>query len=135
MNDSTPYALHDIPIGIEPPATSTRPTPWAASTCQPSDTGGLRPSARNCSGLRSTDQQWRFSIIYIVGSYLAARLSQIGSSTPTPPPKRELDWIEGRIVAIEYCWTEGRIERAAEFAAEFVRLKPDIIFSRGVDFC
>jgi hypothetical protein len=25
MNDSTPYALHDIPIGIEPPATSTRP--------------------------------------------------------------------------------------------------------------
>jgi putative ABC transport system substrate-binding protein len=48
---------------------------------------------------------------------------------------RELDWIEGRTVAIEYRWTEGRIERAAKFAAEFVRLKPDIIFSRGVDFC
>jgi putative ABC transport system substrate-binding protein len=40
---------------------------------------------------------------------------------------RELNWIEGRTVAIEYRWTEGRIERAAEFAAEFVRLKPDII--------
>ena len=40
---------------------------------------------------------------------------------------RELDWIEGRTVAIEYRWTEGRPERAAEFAAELVRLKPDVI--------
>jgi putative tryptophan/tyrosine transport system substrate-binding protein len=44
---------------------------------------------------------------------------------------RELDWIEGRTVAIEYRWTEGRIERAAEFAAEFVRLKPDIIVTNS----
>ena len=40
---------------------------------------------------------------------------------------RELDWIEGRTVAIEYRWAEGRSERFAEIAAEFVRLKVDVI--------
>jgi putative ABC transport system substrate-binding protein len=40
---------------------------------------------------------------------------------------REVGWIEGRNVAIEYRWAEGRNERAAEIAAEFVRLKGDII--------
>ena len=42
---------------------------------------------------------------------------------------RELGWIEGRNVAIEYRWAEGRSERFAEIAAEFVRLKVDIIFT------
>ena len=40
---------------------------------------------------------------------------------------RELGWIEGRTVAIEYRWTEGRNERVAEIASEFVRLKVDVI--------
>src|SRR5262245_31162177 len=39
---------------------------------------------------------------------------------------RELGWIEGRTIAIEYRWAEGRTERAAEIAAEFVRLKVDV---------
>ena len=40
---------------------------------------------------------------------------------------RQLGWIEGRTVAIEYRWAEGRYERFAEIAAEFVRLKVDVI--------
>ena len=40
---------------------------------------------------------------------------------------RELGWIEGRTVAIEYRWAEGRSERFAEIAAEFVQLKVDVI--------
>jgi putative ABC transport system substrate-binding protein len=40
---------------------------------------------------------------------------------------REHGWIEGRTVAIEYRWAEGRSERYAEIAAEFVRLKVDVI--------
>jgi putative ABC transport system substrate-binding protein len=44
---------------------------------------------------------------------------------------RELGWIEGRTVAIEYRWAEGRNERAAEIAAEFVRLKVDVIVAQG----
>ena len=44
---------------------------------------------------------------------------------------RELGWIEGRTVAIEYRWAEGRNERYAEIAAEFVRLKVDVIVTTG----
>jgi putative ABC transport system substrate-binding protein len=44
---------------------------------------------------------------------------------------RELQWIEGRTVAIEYRWAEGRPERYNEIAAEFVRLKVDIIVTAG----
>jgi putative ABC transport system substrate-binding protein len=40
---------------------------------------------------------------------------------------RELGWTEGRTVAIEYRWAEGHNERVAEIAAEFVRLKVDVI--------
>jgi putative tryptophan/tyrosine transport system substrate-binding protein len=44
---------------------------------------------------------------------------------------RELGWIEGRTVAIEFRWAEGRTERYAEIAAEFVRLKVDVIVTVG----
>jgi putative tryptophan/tyrosine transport system substrate-binding protein len=44
---------------------------------------------------------------------------------------RELSWIEGRNVAIEYRWAEGRTERFAEIAAEFVRLKVDVIVTHS----
>jgi putative tryptophan/tyrosine transport system substrate-binding protein len=42
---------------------------------------------------------------------------------------RELGWIEGRTVTIEYRWGEGRAERFTEIAAEFVRLKVDVILA------
>jgi putative tryptophan/tyrosine transport system substrate-binding protein len=45
---------------------------------------------------------------------------------------RELGWVEGRSVAIEYRWGEGRNERFAEVAAEFIRLKVDVIVTSGV---
>src|SRR5262245_27971412 len=69
----------------------------------------------------------------------AGKLPTIGLWGPTTPSVgsqrvaafvqrlRELGWIERRTVAIEYRWTEGRDERAAEIAAEFVRLKVDVI--------
>jgi ABC-type uncharacterized transport system substrate-binding protein len=60
----------------------------------------------------------------------------LGATTPSAQKKwtdafvqrlRELDWIEGRSIAIEYRWAEGRTERAAEIFAEFVRLKVEVI--------
>jgi putative ABC transport system substrate-binding protein len=60
----------------------------------------------------------------------------LGSSTPSAMAQwvdafvqrlRDLGWIEGRTVAIEYRWAEGRSSRAAEIAAEFVRLNVDVI--------
>jgi ABC-type uncharacterized transport system substrate-binding protein len=44
---------------------------------------------------------------------------------------RELGWTENRTVAIEYRWAEGRPERFVAIAAEFVRLKVDIIVTSG----
>ncbi|HEX3117194.1 MAG TPA: ABC transporter substrate-binding protein [Bradyrhizobium sp.] len=43
----------------------------------------------------------------------------------------ELGWIEGRNIAIEYRWSEGRPERMAEIAAEFAHLKLDVIVTFG----
>jgi putative tryptophan/tyrosine transport system substrate-binding protein len=44
---------------------------------------------------------------------------------------RELGWIEGRTIAFEYRWFEGRPERNTEIAAEFVRLKVDVIVTNA----
>src|SRR5262245_25331834 len=44
---------------------------------------------------------------------------------------RDLGWIDGRTVAIEYRWAEGRTELAAEIATEFVQLKVDVIVLSG----
>src|SRR5262249_57916676 len=43
----------------------------------------------------------------------------------------ELGWIQDRTIAIEVRWAEGRSERYAEIAAEFVRLKVDTILAIG----
>jgi putative ABC transport system substrate-binding protein len=40
---------------------------------------------------------------------------------------RELGWIEGHTVAIEYRWAEGGTEHSINIAAEFVRSKVDVI--------
>jgi putative tryptophan/tyrosine transport system substrate-binding protein len=64
----------------------------------------------------------------------------LGSSTPSAMSGwtaafvqrlRELGWMEGRTVAIEYRWGEGRSERYAQIADEFVRLKVDVIVTYG----
>ena len=46
---------------------------------------------------------------------------------------RELGYIEGQNITIEYRYAEGKNERAPEIAAEFVRLKVDIIVVAGGD--
>jgi putative tryptophan/tyrosine transport system substrate-binding protein len=44
---------------------------------------------------------------------------------------RELGWTEGSNLAIEYRWAEGREERYSEIAAEFIKLKVDVIVTSG----
>src|SRR5262249_38112939 len=44
---------------------------------------------------------------------------------------RELGWIDGHTIAVEYRWAEGRNERYAEIASEFVRMKVDVIVTAG----
>jgi putative ABC transport system substrate-binding protein len=64
----------------------------------------------------------------------------LGATTPSiwsafiPPFQqrlRELGWIDGQNIAIEYRWAEGRGDRYAEFADEFVRRKVNVIVTAG----
>ena len=64
----------------------------------------------------------------------------LGSGTPSTYSQwvtaflqrlRELDRVEGRNIVIEYRWAEGRKERYTEIAADFVRIKVDVIITAG----
>ena len=55
------------------------------------------------------------------GQWVAAFIRRLG----------ELGWIDRRTIALEYRWSEGREDRYAEFAAEFVRLKVNVIVTQG----
>ena len=71
----------------------------------------------------------------------AAKISRIGFLSPSSPsdPRtqrfreafrqglRELGWVEGQNIAIEYRWAEERTERLADLARELVSLKVDVI--------
>jgi ABC-type uncharacterized transport system substrate-binding protein len=46
---------------------------------------------------------------------------------------RELGYIDGQNIAIEYRYSEGKLDRLPELAAELVRLKIDIIVAAGGD--
>ena len=79
---------------------------------------------------------------------LAARAQQmklptiglLGGATPSAQAQwtaafvqrlRELGWVEGQTVTIEYRWVEGRFERSPAIIAEFVRLKVDVIVTHA----
>jgi len=79
--------------------------------------------------LAARSQQPKLPIVGFIGSGTPA--NQGLSSLAFAQRLRELGWIEGRTFALEYRWAEGRSERYAEFAAEFVRLKVDVIFTTG----
>ena len=44
---------------------------------------------------------------------------------------RELGWVEGQNIVIDYRYAEGRVDRLPDLAAELVRLKVDLIVSGG----
>jgi putative tryptophan/tyrosine transport system substrate-binding protein len=74
-------------------------------------------------------QAGKLPTIGLLGSGTAAAQSQWTAALVQR--LRELGWSEGRNLAIEYRWAEGRSERFAEIAAEFVRLKVDVILTHN----
>jgi putative ABC transport system substrate-binding protein len=68
------------------------------------------------------------------------RIGWLGVSSPSDRPSlfdafrqrlRELGWIEGRNIVIDFRYAEGRVDRLPDLAAELVRLKVDVIVSFG----
>ena len=74
-------------------------------------------------------QQRRIPVIGLLGASTASNWSQWTAALIQR--LRELGWTEGRNIAIEYRWAEGRDERFTEIADEFVRLKVDVIVTVG----
>jgi putative tryptophan/tyrosine transport system substrate-binding protein len=80
---------------------------------------------------------------FAASAQTAGKLPTIGLLIPATPAVHgpwfaalvqrlhELGWIEGRTVAIEQRYAEGRSDRYDEIAAEFVRLKVDVIVTTG----
>src|SRR5256885_11931263 len=73
-----------------------------------------------------------------------ARIPRLGVllfSTPTADPQmetarhalRDLGYVEGRNLALEYRYAEGRPERLPDLAADLVRIQPDVVFAIGGD--
>jgi len=90
--------------------------------------GGLLAAAAGPRALRA-QQHGNLPTIGFLGAttpkvwsaWVAAFLQRLG----------ELGWVDGRNVAIEYRWAEGREDRYAEFAREFIRLKVGVIVTSG----
>lgn len=68
-------------------------------------------------------------IIGFLGANTSA--AQTKSTAALVQRLRELGWIDGRNVSIEYRWAEGRFERSPEIIAELVRLKADVIVTHA----
>jgi putative ABC transport system substrate-binding protein len=87
--------------------------------------GGLL-AAPLAAEAQQTGKVWRIGL-----------LETTAPSTATPVLEafrqglRELGYIEGKNIAFEYRWTPGRDEQFRVLAAELVRLKVDVIVTRG----
>jgi putative ABC transport system substrate-binding protein len=89
--------------------------------------GGAAAVSPSLWPLAARAQQAKLPTIGFMGASTA--LAQSPRTAAFVQRLRELGWIEGRTVAIEYRWAEGRNDRSAEIAAEFVRLKVDVILA------
>jgi len=82
--------------------------------------------------LRVSAQAQQPKKVYRIG-YLTSRAPASDSfrSEAIRLALRELGYIEGQNVAIEYRYAEGKFDRLPELAAELVRLKVDVIVAAG----
>ena len=84
-----------------------------------------------------------FALSYSASAQQPKKVARIGYLSPFDPATesapaesirlalRELGYIEGQNIAIEYRYAEGKLDRLPELAAELVRLKLDIIVVSG----
>jgi putative ABC transport system substrate-binding protein len=86
--------------------------------------------------------RWLLILLTVASVHLAeaqqpAKIPRIGVLRPGSPADsndnpfrqalRDLGYIEGQNIIIEYLYAEGKLDRLPDLAAEMVRLKPDVI--------
>lgn len=86
-----------------------------------------------------------FALSYSASAQQPKKVARIGYLSTQEPARestraeairaalRELGYIEGENIVIEYRYAEGKVDRHPELAAELVRLKVDIIVAAGGD--
>jgi putative ABC transport system substrate-binding protein len=81
------------------------------------------------------------SVVAMPALAQTARIWRVGFLSPSPASSpvwkvrvealraglRELGYVEGRNIAFEFRWADGKAERLPALAAELVKLKPDVI--------
>jgi len=68
---------------------------------------------------------------YTIGYLSAGSFVLVEATAAFTDALRELGWVEGKNVAFQRRYAENRLERLAEFAAELVHLKVDVIVAEG----
>jgi putative ABC transport system substrate-binding protein len=81
-----------------------------------------------CTSASAQQPKKVFRIGYLVAGYAAAESARIDAIRLA---LRELGYIEGQNIVIEYRYAESRVDRFPELAAELVRLKVDIMVVAG----
>src|SRR5262249_30940029 len=93
---------------------------------------GLRYVRRSFANVLLIDQPGHSTKLPTIGFLGGSTASALTDWTAAFVQRlRELGWIEGRTIAIEYRSAEGRDERFDEIAAEVVRLKVDVIVTQS----
>jgi putative ABC transport system substrate-binding protein len=82
---------------------------------------------------------WPF-VLYAQPLGRMARIGFLGSASATGSAKsvealraglRDLGYVEGRNIVIEFRWAEGRYDRLSDLVAELIRLNVDVIVTTG----
>ena len=120
-------------------------------TLQPGFSKYCSDNLKSKSGPADLNPKWVVGIITFVITFA---VSGVAGTQPTKIPRigflgatslstnsarveafrqglRELGYVEGKNIVIEYRWAEGKTERLPDLAAELVRLKVDIIVTPG----